>query len=443
MNCSRKYVYACLCFLTLVIAEAHYLSARTQGKAESAAAVNPRLSAPYAPALLAPAEISVHAKSAVLMDATTGEILLAHNPDQGIPPASFAKLLTLYVTFDMMKHQKLRLVDEVFVSKKAWRTGGSKMFIEVNSKVPVEELIKGIAIVSGNDACVAMAEHLSGDTATFTKVMNKYAQQLGMDNSHFSNPHGLPEEEQLTTARDMAILARSYINNFPEALQYHSMLEFTYSDITQKNRNGLLRKSNFVDGLKTGWVEKSGYNLLATAMKDNQRLIAVVMGAKNVNTREKEALKLLNYGYQNFSLLSFFEEGQVLTEIPVWKGKSNTLSIIPQQNSLLVIPREYENKISKMSSLPADIVAPVQKGQVVGEYVITIGTQLLKSIPLIAAESVGKAGFFKALSHQMYLYGRKAKMRWFILTGSIVSLGTVAILALRGKFRRKRSGFRF
>lgn len=392
--------------------------------------------------VLAPAEISIAAKGAVLMDSATGEVLVARHADRKIPPASFAKLLTLYVIFDMVRQQKLRLDDEVYVSKKAWRTGGSKMFIEVNDKVRAEELIKGIAVVSGNDASVAMAEHLFGDIETFTKVMNKYAEKLGMTQSLFANPHGLPRRKQYTTARDMATLAMRYVNDFPQAIQYHAMQEYTFAGIKQQNRNGLLKRDPSVDGLKTGWVEKSGYNLVATAQRNKHRLIVVVMGAKSPAMREREALKLLNYGYQNFSLLALFQEAGTLTELPVWKGKENALPVVPQQRSAVVVPREYAGKIQKVSVLPDDIMAPVRQGQVVGEYVVKVGAQTLKSIPLIAGISIGRAGFLKVASHQVYLFGRDIKTHLMVVAGSLASVGVVAMLVLFGKRRRKRSSFR-
>ena len=428
----------CLVLLVCLVASSH-VHARSGDTLLITAATNALRTAPT---VLAPAEISIKAKSAVLMDSATGEILVARNADRKIPPASFAKLLTLYVIFDMIRQQKLRLDDEVYVSKKAWRTGGSKMFIEVNDKVRAEDLIKGIAVVSGNDASVAMAEHLFGDTETFTKVMNKYAEKLGMTQSLFANPHGLPRRKQFTTARDMATLAMHYVNDFPHAIQYHAMQEYTFGGIKQQNRNGLLKKAPSVDGLKTGWVEKSGYNLVATAQRHKHRLLAVVMGAKSPTVREREALKLLNYGYQNFSLLSLSQGDGVLTELPVWKGKDNALPVVLQQRSAVVVPREYRDKIQKVSVLPDDIMAPVRQGQVVGEYVVKVGTKTLKSVPLIAGVSIGKAGFLKVASHQVYLFGREIKTHLMIVAGSLASIGVVAMLILVGKRRRKRSSFR-
>lgn len=437
----RGYLYMGLVFLiTLRVLP---LQAQSPDNITHALSRQQNMSDLYAQAVLAPTEISIDAKSAVLMEAATGEILLSRDIDARIPPASFAKLMTLYILFDLMKQQKVRLSDEVFVSKKAWRTPGSKMFIEVNSKVSIEELIKGVAVVSGNDACVAIAEHLYGDTDTFTSVMNKYAQELGMKNSQFANPHGLPDEKQYTTAHDMAILARSYVNNFPEALRFHSMQEFTYADIRQDNRNGLLKKDPSIDGLKTGWFEQAGYHLLATAVQGELRLIAVVMGTQSASMREREALKLLQYGYRSFVFLPFLSEGEIVAELPVWQGKYNSLPVVAQQRSVVIIPRGSETHVSKENSLPADVFAPVEQGQVLGEFVVRLKGQTLASVSLVAGKSIGRAGLMKSVSHHIYLFARDHKKRLAIITGSMMSLGVVAMFVLFGRKRRRKPGFRF
>jgi D-alanyl-D-alanine carboxypeptidase (penicillin-binding protein 5/6) len=387
-------------------------------------------------ALLEPKEMSVNARGAVLMDATTGQVLVEFQKHTKIPPASFAKILTLYIVFDTIKRGKLNLDDEVAVSKKAWKTEGSKMFIEVGSKVSVRDLIKGIAVVSGNDACVAMAEHLYGTTEAFVAIMNETAQKLGMRGSHFDSPHGLPSEEQYTTAYDMALLARSYIQEFPEVLQFHSMQEYTYSEIKQYNRNSLLRKDPSVDGLKTGYVSAGGYHLLVTAKRENRRLIAVVMGADNRSMREKEARKLLNYGYQHFELLPLFTQDQVLAEIPVWKGARNTVSLVPAASGVMTVPAELKTAISHERVFPKDIVAPVRQGQEIGKAVIKWQADVIKSIPLVAQHEVRKAGLVKSLSHSVYLVG--TKNTGVFLTLGVLCMGVVMGYVLVATRRRKR-----
>jgi D-alanyl-D-alanine carboxypeptidase (penicillin-binding protein 5/6) len=430
VNCCKKRLYACLFWLiTGAMMMAPY---RVSGQVQVPDA-----------SILAPKEIAINAKSAVLMDQKTGQVLVEFNQKRRIPPASFAKLMTLYITFDTIKRGKLHLDDEVFISKKAWQTGGSKMFIEVNSKVPVRELIKGIAVVSGNDACVALAEHLSGSTDMFVNIMNETAAKLGMTGTHFMNPHGLPNKQQYTTAYDMALLARNYVRNFPEVLKFHSMQEYTYSGIRQYNRNRLLRKDASVDGLKTGYISAAGYHLLATAKRRDWRLIAVVMGAQTPTVRENEVRKLLNYGYQNFELLPLFTKGQVLAKIPVWKGARDMVSLVAQTNSVMAIPIDYKESIRTERKVPSEVIAPVQRGQEIGKAIVKFNADVLKSVPLVAQYKVNRAGFFKALSHSLYRAGRHNTKTLFILIAVIFLSVPGYFFLMSHKQKRRRTGLRF
>jgi D-alanyl-D-alanine carboxypeptidase (penicillin-binding protein 5/6) len=237
-------------------------------------------------------------RAAVLMDANSGEFLYAYNPDKSIPPASLTKILTLYLVFDAIQQGRLRLDDQVPISRKAWRTRGSKMFVKAGDLVPLEDLIKGIAVDSGNDASVAVAEFLAGSERAFVAKMNEKLRDLNIRNTRIETVHGLPARHQYTTAADMAALARAYIQAHPEALQYHQMTSYTYHNISQHNRNRLLLQDSSVDGLKTGYTRKSGYHLVATAKRGEQRLIAVVMEARNRKIREREAMRLLNLGFE-------------------------------------------------------------------------------------------------------------------------------------------------
>jgi D-alanyl-D-alanine carboxypeptidase (penicillin-binding protein 5/6) len=387
--------------------------------------------------------ITVNAKSAVLMEAASGQILAAQNKDEKIAPASFAKVLTLYIVYDAIRSGKIQLTDEVYISKKAWETGGSKMYLEVGTKVPLEEMIKGIAIVSGNDACVAVAEHISGSAEVFVKAMNDTAQKLGMTHSHFDNVHGLPSPQQYTTAYDMAILARSYINAFPDTLKVHSTLEYTYSGIRQDNRNILLRKDPSVDGLKTGFIAEAGYHLLATAKRDERRLLAVVMGARNQAIRAEEALKLLNYGYRNFAFVSLFTKGQVLYDMPVWKGQRNALHIVPSAEGMIVVPAEAKNKLEYEQMVPEYVVAPIEKNQEIGQYVVKIGPNIIRSIPLIAETDVPKAGFLKLIWHSIIFFLEGVRILTYVLLGIVI----VALAGLTLKFlartRRQKVRIRY
>lgn len=238
-------------------------------------------------------------RAAVLMDANSGQFLYAHNPHESIPPASLTKVLTLFLVFDAIQEGRVRLDDQVPISRKAWRTGGSKMFVKAGERVRLEELIKGIAVDSGNDASVAVAEYLEGSERAFVDKMNGKLWQLNIRNTRLGNVHGLPARHHYTTAADMAVLARAYIQAHPEALQYHQMTSYTYRNISQYNRNTLLLQDPSVDGLKTGYTRKSGYHLVATAKRGDQRLIAVVMDARNRKIREREAMRLLTLGFQH------------------------------------------------------------------------------------------------------------------------------------------------
>lgn len=383
--------------------------------------------------------ITVNARSAVLMEAASGYMLASQNKDERIPPASFVKVLTLYIVYDLLREGKLKLTDEIYVSKKAWETGGSKMYLTVGSKVPLEEILKGIAVVSGNDACVAVAEHISGTTEAFVKLMNETASQLGMSASHFDNPHGLPSPQQYTTANDMAVLARRYVNAFPDALKVHSLLEYTYANIRQDNRNLLLRKDPSVDGLKTGFIEESGYHLVATAKRDERRLIAVVMGAKSRSIRAEEALKMLNYGYRNFAFVSLFTKGQRLYELPVWKGKENMVRVVAGEEGLFVVPAEQRHKLDPEQSLPEEFFAPIAQGQELGRYVVKSGSNVLRSIPLIAESEVPKAGLVKVLLHSVLYFLQHIKIWTYVLLGVLVVIVAIIALKLKVSTRTRRS----
>lgn len=399
--------------------------------------------APDAAAGVRAESLTVNAKSAVLMEAVSGYIILAQNKDDRIPPASFVKVLTLYVVQDLMKQGKLKPTDEIAISKKAWSTGGSKMFVDLGAKVPLEELMKGIAVVSGNDACIAVAEHVAGSVEAFVKMMNDTAQKLGMTGSHFDNPHGLPSPQQYTTAYDMAMLAQRYVNDFPEALKIHSLQEYTFSGISQQNRNRLLRKDPTVDGIKTGFIEEAGYHLVATAKRDDRRLIAVVMGAKNPAIREEEAQKLLNHGYRNFAFVSLLTKGKVLAELPVWKGKSGSVTVVPGAEAMVVVPVDAKNKVEHEQTLPETVTAPITKDQVLGQYVIKMGTQVLKTVPLVAAAEVPEAGFFKRLYHSVLFSLGKAKTIFYILGALVVLAGAYFGVTILAQLRRPKSRVRF
>ncbi len=331
------------------------------------------------------------AQAAVLIDALTGQVLYEQNPSAKMPPASFVKVMTLYLAYDALRAGQLKLEDMVTVSEKAWRIQGSKMFIKVGDRVKVEDLLKGIAIASGNDACIALAEHMAGSEEIFVTKMNEKGRLLGLKETHFNNSHGMPADDQYTTAMDMATLSRRYIEDHPEALALHSATEYEYNGIRQGNRNTLLQKNIGVDGLKTGHVEESGYHLVATAKRDGQRMIAVVMGCDKVKKRAPEAQKLLEYGFKNFATVEVVKKGASFGPVKVRRGKEKEVLLAADGDARVTVSKGKENSVSVMPQLPAFVVAPIQKGQVVAKAAVQQDGKMVKEVNLLASMSIEKS----------------------------------------------------
>jgi len=334
------------------------------------------------------------AQSAILMDGLTGQILYEQNPEQRIPPASFVKVMTLYLVYDAIRAGQLKMDDIVTVSERAWKRGyktdGSKMFLKVGDRVKVEDLIKGVAIASGNDACVVLAEHLSGAEETFVAKMNEKAKLLGLNNSQFKNSDGMPADGQYVTALDMANLSRRYIEDHPQALVIHSSIEFEYNGIKQGNRNTLLYKNIGVDGLKTGHISESGYHLVATAKRDGQRMITVVMGCEKVKTRGMEAQKLLEHGFKNYATVEAIKRGALFGPVKVKRGKADQVILTASEDARVTVAKGKENTISVTSELPKFVVAPIRKGQVLAKIPVQLEGKLVKEINLIASVDIPK-----------------------------------------------------
>jgi D-alanyl-D-alanine carboxypeptidase (penicillin-binding protein 5/6) len=370
--------------------------------------------------------LRIDAQSAVLMDAVSGQVLFEQNPQLRMAPASFVKLLTLYVAFDALRDGNLKQDDLVPVSPKAWRMGGSKMFIKVGEKVRVEDLLKGIAVVSGNDACVALAEHLAGAEEAFVMRMNEKAQALGLKNSHFKNSHGMPAPDQLTTALDIALLARGYIEDHPEALTFHSLVDFKYNGIRQQNRNMLLRMNIGADGLMTGYLQKAGYLLAATAKRDGQRMIAVVMGCDSSRKRVQESRKLLDYGFKNFSTVEAVKKSDVFGPEKVVKGKLNKVDLVPAEAAWVTVPKGKESAVSVAIEAPKPIRAPVRAGQDVGKIVIQMEGKVIREISLLSSSDVPEG---------IYL-------SWPVIALGISSFLIVGLLVFWLASRSRRTKFR-
>lgn len=349
------------------------------------------------PRTVIPSPPRLAASSWILMDADSGRVLAQHNPDQRLPPASLTKLMTAYLVERELETGNISPNDLVPISEKAWRTGGSKMFVEVGDQVPVSELLHGIVIVSGNDASVAMAEYLAGGTEPFADLMNQHAAQLGMTNTHYENPTGLPHDNHYSSARDLSILAQHIINDYPDHYRMYEQKHFTYGGIEQPNRNLLLWRDASVDGLKTGWTEAAGYCLVASAERDDMRLISVVMGTDSKEARAQESQKLLSYGFRYFETLKLYDQGAVLNTPRVWGGDRNALKVGVDEDVFMTVPRNRDQELTAKLDIRSDITAPIAAGEQVGTMEVRLGDEVVGQRPLLALEPVEEGGFFKRI----------------------------------------------
>jgi len=351
-----------------------------------------------------PAAPRIAASGFFLQDFNSGKVLAEKNSEQRLPPASLTKIMTSYIAFNEIKNGQLNLSDLVTISEKAWRTPGSRMFIEVGKKIPVEELLKGMVIQSGNDASVALAEHIAGDEQTFAQMMNQQAEKLGMTNSWFSNSTGLPtKEDHYTTAQDLSRLTLALIRDFPEFYSWYSEKEMTFNGITQKNRNRLLWRDKSVDGVKTGHTDAAKYCLVSSSLRDGMRLISVVMGTSSENARAQESQALINYGYRFYETHRLYQAGETLTSTRIWKGSSQQLNLGLSEDLYLTIPRKQYKNLDAQMELDPRIMAPAAKGQQFGVVTITLdGTELARK-PLIALSPVTEGSIFQRLSDEALL----------------------------------------
>jgi serine-type D-Ala-D-Ala carboxypeptidase (penicillin-binding protein 5/6) len=341
----------------------------------------------------APVPPTLAAKSWLLLEMGSGQVLTTEKPDERIEPASLTKLMTAYLTFAALHKKTIALEQPITVSERAWRTGGSKMFIRVDTQVTVDELIKGMIVQSGNDACVALAEAIAGSEESFAQMMNREAKRLGMASSNFTNSTGLPDPQLYTTARDLATLASALIRDFPEEYKrYYSMKEFRYNNITQPNRNRLLFIDSSVDGVKTGHTEAAGYCLISSALRDNRRLLSVVLGTKSDATRANESLKLLNWGFQSYEAVTLFTKEQPVDTLRVWKGTQKTVKAGFDKNLMIAVPRGYADKVKSEFTPQPRLVAPITAGQQLGTLKVSIDGKLYGEYPVLAIESVSAGG---------------------------------------------------
>jgi len=352
-----------------------------------------------------PTPPALAARSWLLVEAASGQQLAAQAPDQRLEPASLTKLMTAYLAFSALKQGTIKLDQPVPVSQKAWKTGGSRMFIQVGTQVKVEDLLKGMIVQSGNDACVALAEAIAGDEENFAQMMTREAQRLGMKDSSFRNSSGLPDPQHYTTARDLAILAGALIRDFPEDYaKYYSMKEFRYNNITQPNRNRLLYIDPTVDGLKTGHTEAAGYCLVSSAKRGSRRLISVVLGAASDSTRAQESLKLLNYGFQFYDAVQLYATNEAVSSLKVWKGQQSTVKIGFTNDLVIAVPKGFGPKIKTELVSQQPLIAPVSLGQVLATLKVSIDDKPYGDYPVLALEAVPAAGLLGRLIDTIRLW---------------------------------------
>lgn len=344
--------------------------------------------------LSAKAQMETPAKQAVMIDFDTGAVLLEKNADARMPTSSMSKVITMYLVFDAIKTGRLAKDTELAVSEKAWRMGGSKMFVEVGKKVKVEDLIQGVIVQSGNDATVALAEGVAGTEEAFAEMLNTKAQQLGMMNSHFMNASGWPDPEHYSTAHDLAILAVHTIRDFPDEYHYWSEQEFTYNNIKQPNRNPLLFRGIGADGIKTGHTEEGGYGLIGSGTMNGRRVILVVNGLTGESERAQESARLLEWGLKAFENVSLFKAGEEIDRARVVMGMTDEVSLTVEKDLIVTLPATVRNDLKVEMVYGGPLEAPVKKGQKVGMLRITVPRMPVTEVPLVAAQDVGRIGLF-------------------------------------------------
>jgi len=349
---------------------------------------------------------AIDARAYVLMDYQTGRILASEKPDAQMEPASLTKLMTGYAVFRALKEKRLALNDPVTISERAWRAEGSRTFANLGSQVPVDTLIKGMTVQSGNDATIALAEKLGGSEDAFVQMMNSYAQELGLKNSHFNDASGLPGPTHYMSAHDIAVLSRVLIRDYPEYYKYYSMREFEWNKIKQQNRNGLLAKDPTFDGIKTAHTETAGYCLAASAKRGEMRLISVVLGTQGFKAREDASAALLNWGFTFFETAKIKSAGDVVLKPEVYKGEEDLVTLVPQHDVFVTLGRGGVAQLKTAATVKEPVIAPIAKGQALGELTVTDGKDVIARVPLVAKEAVPEGGWWTRMTDGIALWMR-------------------------------------
>ena len=376
---------------------------------QPAPAPKPAAQAPASDALPVPPPPEVAGTAWIVMDAASGNVLAGENIDQPLEPASITKVMTSYVIAAEMAGGKVSEDDQVMMTEHAWRTGGagtdgSYSGFEVNKTAPLVQMEKGMVVQSGNDAAIALAQHVAGSVDAFAALMNMYAERIGMRNSHFVNPTGLPAEGHVSSARDLALLGRALIRDFPKAYSYNSIREFTVGPITQPNRNVLLWRDQSVDGIKTGHTSGAGYCLMASAERGDQRLITVVLGSTSEKQRADDSQALLNWGFRFYETHKLYDAGTQVADQKVWKGASDRLQLGVAEPLLVTIPRGRYERLKPMMDVPKTLVAPIAKGQEIGTVKVMLDDKVVAQRPLVALNAVEEGGFFKRLWDEFWMW---------------------------------------
>ena len=376
---------------------------------QPAPAPKPAAQAPASDALPVPPPPEVAGTAWIVMDAASGNVLAGENIDQPLEPASITTVMTSYVIAAEMAGGKVSEDDQVMMTEHAWRTGGagtdgSYSGFEVNKTAPLVQMEKGMVVQSGNDAAIALAQHVAGSVDAFAALMNMYAERIGMRNSHFVNPTGLPAEGHVSSARDLALLGRALIRDFPKAYSYNSIREFTVGPITQPNRNVLLWRDQSVDGIKTGHTSGAGYCLMASAERGDQRLITVVLGSTSEKQRADDSQALLNWGFRFYETHKLYDAGTQVADQKVWKGASDRLQLGVAEPLLVTIPRGRYERLKPMMDVPKTLVAPIAKGQEIGTVKVMLDDKVVAQRPLVALNAVEEGGFFKRLWDEFWMW---------------------------------------
>jgi len=351
-----------------------------------------------------PAPPALQARAYMLMDHQSGRTLASLNENERLDPASITKLMTAYVIFRSIKDKRITLEDQVVITEAAWRTGGSRSFVDLGDRVPLSVLLQGMIIQSGNDATVALAEHVSGSESAFADLMNQYAKELGMTNTNYRNSTGLSDPEHYTTATDILKVANAIIREFPDYYRWYSQKEFTWNSITQSNRNGLLWRDTTIDGMKTGFTETAGYCLVSSALRDGMRLVSVVLGTDSPRARESESQTLLNYGYRFYETKRLLQAGNALSEARVWKGDRELVGIGVNRDIWVTVPRGSADALKPVFTLPAQLIAPLDPSVELGKVRVSLADQTIAEAGLYPVTAVAEGSLWQQTRDSVLLW---------------------------------------